>query len=192
MLCQRKFSKLLTSLGTWCHKDKTHNPNRCPQHQRANRAFCRVWWCRFTCSKLINSRQQDIANTEVTSREDLTVWLIASNFSQTKSDSTTSSKVVLPFSTGMSHNQQTQQRVRKTMWHSKPFETLCIHESKVQSEPSPGSGGAPLPAANSAVSCGRTAEHDKNKSYCESDRETERHHHLNNLIWNNVMSKKVL
>ena len=148
MLCQRKFSKLLTSLGTWCHKDKTHNPNRCPQHQRANRAFCRVWWCRFTCSKLINSRQQDIANTEVTSREDLIIWLIASNFSQTKSDSTTSSKVVLPFPTGMSHNQQTQQRVHKTMWHSKPFETLCIHESKVQSEPSPGSGAAAMPDYN--------------------------------------------
>ena len=178
MLCQRKFSKLLTSFGTWCQPMST--TSKCKSSLLQGLVVP------------LHLQRQDIANTEVTSREDLTLWLIASNFSQTKSDSTTSSKVVLPFSTGMSPNQQTQQTVHKTMWHSKPFETLCIHESKVQSEPSPGSGGAPLPAANSAVSCGRTAEHGKNKSYCESDRETERHHHLNNLIWNNVMSKKVL
>ena len=37
------------------------------------------------------------------------------------------------------------------MRHSKYFETLCTHESKVQSEPSPGSGGAAMPDYNSSA-----------------------------------------
>lgn len=34
------------------------------------------------------------------------------------------------------------------MWHSNSFETVCIHESKVQSEPSPKSGAAAMPDYN--------------------------------------------
>ena len=192
MLCQRKFSKLLTSLGTWCHKDKTHNPNRCPQHQRANRAFCRLWWCRFTCSKLINSRRQDIANTEVTSREDLIIWLIASNFSQTKAIQLQVLKLSYPSQQGCHIINKLNKESTRQCDIQNLSRLFAFTRAKCKVSLPQGLVVRRCLQQTQQCPCGRNAEHDKNKSYCESDRETERHHHLNNLIWNNVMSKKVL